>query len=52
MNMLSETEELIKQFKHFSLFPGLNGIIPGLEDKIDTEKKHFNQFISHKKTKT
>ncbi len=38
MNVLSETVEMLKQFKDFSLFSELGGIIHRLEDKIYTEK--------------
>ncbi|WP_107037964.1 helix-turn-helix transcriptional regulator [Brumimicrobium mesophilum] len=38
MNVLSETVEMLKQFKDFSLFSELDGIIQRLEDKIYTEK--------------
>lgn len=40
MNVLSETVEMLKQFKDFSLFSELGGIIQRLEDKIHTEKTH------------
>ncbi len=38
MDVLSETVEMLKQFKDFSLFSELGGIIQRLEDKIYTEK--------------
>ncbi|MFT5777591.1 MAG: putative DNA-binding transcriptional regulator YafY [Crocinitomicaceae bacterium] len=38
MNVLSETVEMLKQFKDFSLFTELGGIIQRLEDKVYTEK--------------
>ena len=38
MNILSETVEMLKQFKDFSLFSELGGIIQKLEDKIYVEK--------------
>ncbi len=38
MNVLSETVEMLKQFKDFSLFSELGGIIQRLEDKVHTEK--------------
>ncbi|MGB1216293.1 MAG: helix-turn-helix transcriptional regulator [Saprospiraceae bacterium] len=38
MNVLSETVEMLKQFKDFSLFSELGGIIQRLEDKVYTEK--------------
>ena len=40
MNVLSETVEMLKQFKDFSLFSELGGIIHRLEDKIHTEKNN------------
>ena len=38
MSVLSETVEMLKQFKDFSLFSELGGIIQRLEDKVYTEK--------------
>lgn len=38
MNILSEVVEMLKQFKDFSLFSELGGIIHRLEDKVYTEK--------------
>jgi predicted DNA-binding transcriptional regulator YafY len=38
MNVLSESVEILKQFKDFSLFSELGGIIQRLEDKVYTEK--------------
>ena len=38
MNVLSETVEMLKQFKDFSLFSELGSIINRLEDRIHTEK--------------
>src|SRR5690606_899437 len=38
MNVLSETVEMLKQFKDFSLFDELGGIIQRLEDKVYSEK--------------
>lgn len=38
MQILSETVEMLKQFKDFSLFSELGGIIQRLEDKVYTEK--------------
>ncbi len=46
MNVLSETVEMLKQFKDFSLFSELGGIIQKLEDKIYTEKTS-NASIIH-----
>lgn len=37
MNVLSETVEMLKQFKDFSLFSELGGIIQRLEDKVYSE---------------
>lgn len=45
MNVLSETVEMLKQFKDFSLFAELGGIIQRLEDKIYTEKSHQPAII-------
>lgn len=45
MNVLSETVEMLKQFKDFSLFSELGGIIQRLEDKIYTEKTHRPSVI-------
>ena len=45
MNVLSETVEMLKQFKDFSLFSELGGIIQRLEDKIYTEKTHQSSII-------
>ncbi len=38
INVLSETVEILKQFKDFSLFSELRGIIQRLEDAVYTEK--------------
>jgi predicted DNA-binding transcriptional regulator YafY len=40
MNVLTETVEMLKQFKDFSLFSELGGIIQKLEDKVYTERTH------------
>jgi predicted DNA-binding transcriptional regulator YafY len=45
MNVLFETVEMLKQFKDFSLFSELGGIIQRLEDKIYTEKTHQPAII-------
>lgn len=45
MNVLSETVEMLKQFKDFSLFDELGDIIHRLEDKIYTEKTHRQPII-------
>ena len=45
MSVLSETVEMLKQFKDFSLFSELGGIINKLEDKIYTEKTHSSSII-------
>lgn len=45
MNVLSESVEMLKQFKDFSLFSELGGIIQRLEDKIYTEKSHHPAII-------
>lgn len=45
MNVLTETVEMLKQFKDFSLFSELGGIIQRLEDKVYTEKTHRSSII-------
>lgn len=45
MNVLSETVEMLKQFKDFSLFSELGGIIQRLEDKVYTEKTDKSAVI-------
>lgn len=45
MNILTESVEMLRQFKDFSLFKELNGIIQRLEDKIYTEKKQQEPII-------
>lgn len=45
MYVLSETVEMLKQFKDFSFFSELGGIIQRLEDKIYTEKTHQPSII-------
>jgi len=45
MQVLSETVDMLGQFKNFSLFTELSGIIQRLEDKIYTEKTHRNPII-------
>lgn len=45
MQVLSETVEMLKQFKDFSLFSELGGIIQRLEDKVYTEKTHQSPII-------
>ena len=45
MNVLSETVEMLKQFKDFSLFSELGGIIHRLEDKVHTERTHEDAII-------
>lgn len=45
IHVLSETVEMLKQFKDFSLFSELGGIIQRLEDKIHTEKTHRPSII-------
>lgn len=45
MNVLSETVEMLKQFKDFSLFSELGGIIQRLEDKVYTEKTRSSSII-------
>jgi len=45
MNVLSETVEMLKQFKDFSLFSELGGIIQRLEDKVYSEKTNSASII-------
>jgi predicted DNA-binding transcriptional regulator YafY len=45
MQVLSESVEMLKQFKDFSLFAELRGIIQRLEDKVYTEKTHQSAVI-------
>lgn len=45
MNILSEAVEMLKQFKDFSLFSELGGIIQRLEDKVVTAKNHRSAII-------
>lgn len=45
MSVLSETVEMLKQFKDFSLFSELGGIIQRLEDKVYTEKNKQPSII-------
>lgn len=45
MQVLSETVEMLKQFKDFSLFSELGGIIQRLEDKVYTEKTKQSAII-------
>ncbi len=45
MQVLTETVEMLKQFKDFSLFNELGGIIQRLEDKIYTEKTNQPPII-------
>ncbi len=45
MGILSETVEMLKQFKDFSLFSELGGIIQRLEDKVYTEKTNQSAII-------
>lgn len=45
MNVLSETVAMLKQFKDFSLFSELGGIIQRLEDKVYTEKTQQTPII-------
>lgn len=45
MSVLSETVEMLKQFKDFSLFSELGGIIQRLEDKVYTEKTNQASII-------
>lgn len=45
MHILTETVEMLKQFKDFSLFAELNGVIQKLEDKVYSEKSQQAPII-------
>lgn len=45
MSILIESVEMLKQFKNFSLFHDLNGVIQRLEDTIYVEKTHQSAII-------
>lgn len=45
MDVLTESVEMLKQFKDFSLFNELNGVIQKLEDKVYREKDHQAPII-------
>ncbi len=45
MDVLTESVEMLKQFKDFSLFNELNGVIQKLEDKVYREKNHQAPII-------
>jgi predicted DNA-binding transcriptional regulator YafY len=45
MNVLAETVEMLKQFKDFSLFAELGGIIQKLEDKVYSETNNQSAII-------
>ena len=45
MNVLAETVEMLKQFKDFSLFSELGGIIQKLEDKVYSETNNQSAII-------
>ncbi|MFS4417150.1 helix-turn-helix transcriptional regulator [Maribacter sp. 2307ULW6-5] len=45
ISVLSETVDMLKQFKDFSLFSELGGIIQRLEDRVYTEKTHRPSII-------
>lgn len=45
MSVLIESVEMLKQFKNFSLFQDLNGVIQRLEDTIYVEKTHQSAII-------
>ena len=45
MTILNESVEMLKQFKNFSLFNDLNGVIQRLEDTIYVEKTHQSAII-------
>jgi len=45
MDVLTESVEMLKQFKDFSLFSELNGVIQKLEDKVYREKNQQSAII-------
>jgi len=45
MDVLTESVEMLKQFKDFSLFNELNGVIQKLEDKVFREKNQKSPII-------
>ncbi|MBX2870938.1 MAG: WYL domain-containing protein [Saprospiraceae bacterium] len=45
MDVLTESVEMLKQFKDFSLFNELNGVIQKLEDKVYREKNQQSPII-------
>jgi predicted DNA-binding transcriptional regulator YafY len=45
MTILNESVEMLKQFKNFSLFHDLDGVIQRLEDTIYVEKTHRSAII-------
>ena len=45
MDILTESMEMLRQFKSFSLFSELDGVIQKLEDKVYRENKHQNAII-------
>lgn len=45
MDILTESMEMLRQFKNFSLFSELNGVIQKLEDKIFRETKDQSPII-------
>jgi predicted DNA-binding transcriptional regulator YafY len=49
LNKLTEVVEILKQFKGFSHFKELDGMVQKLEDKIYTEKTHANPVIDFEK---
>ena len=49
MDILTESVEMLSQFKDFSLFSELNGVIQKLEDKIYRESKSLSPIIHMEK---
>ncbi len=45
IGILAESVEILKQFRDFSLFSDLHGVIQRLEDKIHVEKEHQKPII-------
>lgn len=45
MGVIMESVEMLKQFKDFSLFADLNGVLQKLEDKVHSEKNQNDSII-------
>ncbi|HLP52922.1 MAG TPA: WYL domain-containing protein [Chitinophagales bacterium] len=49
LHTISEAVDVLKQFKGFNHFQGLNGVVSKLEDKIYTEKSNQHAIIDFEK---